>query len=706
MCSKLIRLVSFVLLLGLVLTSAAEAADPSLVLYLPFLEGGGEPEDFSAYRHGVELVNNPQWVDGKHGKALEFDGTNYVRVPINDTLQLTETFTVEFWVKREASQPATWNYMVAGGNLKWAVIVNADQNVYVWTRSGGTWAQRLVTSIPLTTDWTHIAMTYDVGSGVELYFNAEKAGEGGSPPVVDELDDSIMVAARAPGQEFFAGIIDEVALYNRILTLDEIRQDMQAVGEPWPYALGPNPADGSVVMDTWATLSWRPGDYAVSHDVYLGDNLDNVNNGAGDTFRGNQDSTIFICGFPGFAYPDGLVPGTTYYWRIDEVNEAEPNSPWKGEIWSFSIPPKTAYSPDPTDGAEFVDPNAVFTWTPGFGAKLHTVYMGTNFDEVNNAAGGMPLGSASYSPPALESEKVYYWRVDEFDAFETHKGDVWAFTTPGAVGNPQPANGAADVQMIATLSWTPADNAASHELYFGADVEAVKNATTASPEYVGPRALGAESYDPGGLAWDSSYAWRVDEVYPDGTVKGLVWSFTTADFLLVDDFESYNDIDPPDEASNRIFDKWIDGFGTMDNGALVGNDLPPYAETTIVHGGGQSMIFRYDNANKTSEATLTLVWPRDWTDQGVTKLSLWFRGGSGNAADRLFVAAGGTTVVYHSDAIATQMAGWNEWVIDLTEFAGVDLTNVNTITIGVGTKNSPAAGGTGTMYFDDIRLVR
>jgi hypothetical protein len=273
------------------------------------------------------------------------------------------------------------------------------------------------------------------------------------------------------------------------------------------------------------------------------------------------------------------------------------------------------------------------------------------------------------------------------------------------VGNPQPANGAVDVQKIATLSWTAADNAASHELYFGTDAEAVKNATTASPEYVGPRTLGSESYDPGGLVQDSSYAWRVDEVYPGETIKGLVWTFTTADFLLVDDFESYNDVDPPDPNSNRIFDKWIDGFGTTTNGALVGNDLPPYAEQNIVHGGGQSMIYRYDNAGKTSEATLTLVWPRDWTDEGVTKLSLWVRGASGNAADRLFVALNGTAVVYHDDASATQLKGWNEWVIDLAAF-GIDLTNVNTITIGVGTKNSPSpAGGAGTLYFDDIRLV-
>ena len=477
-------------------------------------------------------------------------------------------------------------------------------------------------------------------------------------------------------------------------------------GEPWLYVSIPKPADGDMLEDTWANLSWKPGGRAVSHDVYIGDNFDDVNDGAESTFQGNQTGTFIVVGFPGFPYPDGLVPGTTYYWRIDEVNDAEPNSPWRGDVWSFSIPPKTAYNPDPSDGAEFVDPNAVFTWTPGFGGKLHTVYMGTNFDEVDNAGGGVPLGSASYDPGTLESEKVYYWRVDEFDPPFTHKGDVWSFTTPGAVGNPQPANGAADVQMITTLSWAPADNAASHELYFGTDADAVKNATTASPEYVGPKALGAESYDPGGLAWDSSYAWRVDEVYPTETIKGLVWSFATADFILVDDFESYNDVDPPDPDSNRIFDNWIDGFGTTTNGALVGNDLPPYAEQSIVHGGAQSMPYFYDNANKTSEATLTLVYPRDWSEQGVAKLSLWFRGASGNAADRMFVALNGTAVVYHDDPAASQITGWNEWVIDLTEFAGVDLTNVNTITIGFGTKGSPAAGGTGTMYFDDIRLVR
>jgi hypothetical protein len=72
----------------------------------------------------------------------------------------------------------------------------------------------------------------------------------------------------------------------------------------------------------------------------------------------------------------------------------------------------------------------------------------------------------------------------------------------------------------------------------------------------------------------------------------------------------------------------------------------------------------------------------------------------------MFIALDGTAVVYHDDASATQLSGWNEWVIELAAF-GVDLTNVNSITIGVGTKNAPVPdGGTGTLYFDDIRLYR
>ncbi|MHC4628113.1 MAG: LamG domain-containing protein [Planctomycetota bacterium] len=686
-------------------TGAFDRGDPALLGYWSFDEGSGTTAvDLSENGYDGTLNGGVTWTDGKYGGALGFDGSGAHVGTGQSILNNVAGFTLAGWIN--ASSVDVYSSLFGQNDLIEFGFIGGSQ-VGTWLL-GNNW-QLVSADYPFEyPSWHHVALTGDA-AGVVIYIDGQEAASdtgavsSGSSGFTFTIGANVFNATGDP----FLGQIDDVWVFGRALTLEEIQILMQGSGG-YPYALSPNPADGTLHMDTWVTLTWRPGDFAVSHDVYLSDSLEDVDNGTEAAFRGNQSDLLYMAGFPGFAYPDGLVHGTTYYWRIDEVNDADPNSPWRGEIWSFSIPPKTAYNPDPPDGAEFVGADATFSWTPGFGAKLHTVYMGNNFDDVNDAAGGLPSGSTRYNPDALEPEMVYYWRVDETDPPFTHKGDIWSFTTPGAVGNPQPANGTADVQINSALSWTAADNATSHELYIGADADSVGNATTASPEYIGPRALGAESYDPGGLALDSSYAWRVDEVYPAETIKGIVWSFTTAAFIAVDDFESYNDIDPPEAASNRIFDKWIDGFGTTTNGAIVGNDLPPYAEQGIVHGGSQSMPYLYDNNLKTSEATLTLVSPRDWTTEGVTQLSLWFRGDSANAAERMFVALNGTAVVYHDDPSVTQAGKWIEWVIDLQVFAnqGVDLTNVDTITIGIGTKNSPAAGGTGTMYFDDIRLYR
>jgi hypothetical protein len=705
MSEKLICLIFLVFVCSFALVNPAQA---ELVGWWRLDEGSGTTAfDSSGNGNDATFQGSPAWVeDGKLGKAIKFNGTSdYLAAPDSESLDINgDQVSMAAWVNGE-DWPAA-NHVVrkvadTGTGSIYMIRVQPDTvRVYLNTSAGETVIDGTTTLA--TNEWIHIALTYD-GAEARIYVDGQLDVAVDVSGELTQSDNELRIGRGEPAG-YFMGMIDDVRVYNHALTEDELLAAMEGGGATYPAARGPDPANGALHLETWVSLSWGPGDFAVTHDVYLGDNFDDVNDGAGDTFRGNQTDTLFIVGFPGFPFPEGLVPGMTYYWRIDEVNDADPNSPWKGDIWSFSIPPKTAYSPDPADGAEFVDPNATFTWTGGYGSMLHTVYLGDNYDDVNNATGGTPLGVLSYDPGTLEREKVMYWRVDEFDGAETHKGDIWSFTTPGAVGNPQPANGATDVQMTSTLAWTPADNAASHELYFGTDRDAVNNATAASPEYVGPKALGSESYEPQ-LAWNSTYYWRVDEVYAAETVKGLVWGFTTADYILVDDFESYNDIDPPDPNSNRIFDKWIDGFGTTTNGALVGNDLPPYAEQTIVHSGTQAMIYRYDNANKTSEATLTLEYPRDWTEHEVTKLSLWFRGSSANAADRIYVALG-NAVVYHDDASATRMTGWNNWIIDLPDVTGADLTNINTLSIGIGTKGSPAAGGAGTMYFDDIRLVR
>jgi hypothetical protein len=238
----------------------------------------------------------------------------------------------------------------------------------------------------------------------------------------------------------------------------------------------------------------------------------------------------------------------------------------------------------------------------------------------------------------------------------------------------------------------------------------VKNADTSSPEYKGTGNLGSESYDPGNLEWNTTYYWRIDEANnanADSPWTGPLWSFTTPNFLVIDDFESYNDLDPTDPESNRIFNAWIDGFDNPAiNGSIVGHAMPPFAEQTIVHGGLQSMPMAYDNAVGKSEATLTLTANHDWTVNGVDTLTIWFRGNGGNAAETMYVILNGSAGVDNNNPNAVLRTSWTQWNIDLQAFAeqGVNLTNINTITLGFGNRSNPVAGGSGMVFFDDIRL--
>jgi hypothetical protein len=601
---------------------------------------------------------------------------------------------------------------------------NTDQLRAIFNTAGGN--AQIADPEPFVLDeWIHAAATYD-GDTAILYRNGEPVVEDttGVGGALNHEDGTGRFAINGNYNSLNGGLrehasctLDEVLIFDGVLDQWQIRNLMD-LGfmrglKPRTKAFRPSPADGALHMDTWVNLSWAAGAFAVSHDVYLGDNHDDVENAArnSELFRGNQTLTFLVAGFPGFAYPEGLVPGTTYYWRIDEVNEADPNSPWKGDVWSFSVPPKTAYNPDPADGDAIAETTVALSWTAGFGAKLHTIYLGDDFNTVANATVGMPVGKTSYNPSSLETEKVYYWRVDEFDGIGTYKGDVWTFTTPGAVGNPQPANGAVDVSMATVLSWTAADNAASHEVYLGMDKATVRSADTTSPEYKGLKAIGAESYDAGLLESGTTYYWRVDEVYNGNPVKGPIWAFTVGSYLLVEDFESYTD---DDAAGQAIWQTWIDGFGVADNGAQVGYLMPPYAERTIVHAGAQSMPLGYTNETgvTNSEASMTLTAPRDWTMAGVAELSVWVRGGSANAPEPMYAAisntAGGSAIVAHDNSEAATTSGWRQWIIPLQSFAdqGINLGNVDKIAIGLGSKGGAAVGGTGTVYIDDIRLYQ
>jgi len=865
MCEKQILSISVVLALGLLLAGAAQAADPSLVGWWKFDEGSGTTAtDSSGYGNHGTLEGDAIWEPGNFGNAVYIEGSSWVEVPPAAWDPIEKHVTVTFWAFGADAQPI--NHFVfaaysaddnaarqASGHIPWS-----NGNVYWDTGYDGSAYDRLFTALPPEYHkgaWVHWTFTKDGDAGEQkIYINGElfHEGTGYTRPITGV--NVFVIGCRGTGgrDQNYAGAIDDFRLYNRALDAEEIAVVMTGAGAGFPLAMGPNPEDGAMLEATWANLSWMPGSFAVSHDLYFGTSFDDVNDGVEGTFVGNLATTTQVVGFPGFPAPEGLQPGTTYYWRIDEVNDANAASPWKGNVWSFWVPPKKAYEASPSDAARFVDTEPTLSWTPGFGSKLHHVYFGDNADEVANATGALMQTETTFAPGALETDKTYYWRVDEFDGATTYTGDVWSFTTvpaipvhsdpnlvawwtfdegqgalaldwsghgnhatlvgsewvaPGALGGtslkigsygaiqnlsyaatdltevtvtawvrtasgsdqyivsfdrneyyrleingsgggpgqvgwdvmtstgqidygsvtrvddgrwhhvtgvydnglmtiyidgspepsatggstygsgdprfgfiganseattfdgsrgggspiagevddiriyhraltaeeivlvmrgdprlawaPSPADGSTpDVDNASPLTWSAGDDASSHEVYFGTDADTVKNADTSDATGVYRGSQSGTSFTPAeGVEWGAGpFYWRVDENNTDGTVTtGRVWSFTVADFILVDDFESYTDNDPDNEA---IWQHWIDGFGVPANGSQVGNLLPPYAEQTIVHGGGQSMSLAYDNTAgvRNSEAVLALTAPRDWTKHGVGALSLWFRG--------------------------------------------------------------------------------
>ena len=235
---------------------------------------------------------------------------------------------------------------------------------------------------------------------------------------------------------------------------------------------------------------------------------------------------------------------------------------------------------------------------------------------------GTSRNNTNYFDGAVDDLRVYTKALTDQEVQLVMRGD------PLLAWNPSPADGSTpDIDAAIPLSWSPGDNASQHDVYLGTDMEAVKNADTSDATGVYRSRQNATTYTPDDVEWGGGpYYWRIDEVNTDGTItKGRIWNFTVADFILVDDFESYTDNDADGEA---IWQNWIDGFGIPDNGAQVGYLLPSYAERAIVNGGYQSMPFMYNNTSgaTNSEAMLALIAPRDWTRHDLADLSLWFRG--------------------------------------------------------------------------------
>ncbi len=296
----------------------------------------------------------------------------------------------------------------------------------------------------------------------------------------------------------------------------------------------------------------------------------------------------------------------------------------------------------------------------------------------------------------------------------------------GLVGasSPRPFDHATDAPQTPTLRWEPGVFTAStngHILYFSDDRDAVLNRsiggiTLTNPQYTVPASL-----DLG-----KTYYWAVDEVNGPNTWPGDLWTFTVRNYLIVDDMESY------DKDTNFIFLTWKDGIGNVDCEGGNGTGATLSLSISGLSGSPQAMQFTYDNdgmvtnpctgseesrAHYSKIEVLASDLPSgigsDWTVEGVKALSLRFYGDPNNAIEPMWVkltdASDKSAKVTYGDYDDEDPADVNEqarheWIISLADFTGVDLSSIKSIAIGIGTEGSPTPGGSGTVYFDDIRL--
>ncbi|MBN1361768.1 MAG: discoidin domain-containing protein [Sedimentisphaerales bacterium] len=507
----------------------------------------------------------------------------------------------------------------------------------------------------------------------------------------------------------------------------------------------PSPADDAEDVRQDAVLTWMPGPTIASHDVYLGTDLDSISTAT----RANPQGLLVSQAQAGDTYdPTGLLAlGQTYYWRIDEVEAS--GTVHQGEIWSFTVEPyayplanvtaAASAGPDPSvlvdgsgldeNGQHSVDTatmwqapagddslqltftfdraykldqmqvwnfNGEYESLLGFGVKNVTLEYSAD-GETWTVLGDFELaqgpGQATYAGQALDlggiaAQYVRLTANSNYGANQYALSEVGFLYVPVRAREPQPADGATDVSPDAVLTWRAGREAASHEVYLSTDEQAVIDGTA-------PAVTVTQSSYAAVLELGQTYYWKVNEVN-EATWEGSVWSFSTADYIAVDDMESYTD-----EDGNLIYEAWVDGFGNDLNGSQVGHDMPPYAEQTNVNSGDQSMPFQYTNTGSatSSEATRTFASPQDWTQGGATTLVVYFAGNPGNAVGQFYVKINGKQVTYTGDATAFTRPLWTQWNIDLASL-GVNLKAVNSLVLGV------SGSGTGRLFIDDIRLYR
>jgi len=724
MFNKLIILVSVVLILGLSGSTSAE-----LIGRWKLDEGSGTTAADSVGNNDGTLFGDTSWAEGILDGALSFDGDgDYVDCGNDPIFNPSDSFSITLWAYiNDWGDPWARSMIGKGGDQDrggWSVRRFSDDTIdfcgagLTGDGSGeGENHNMNSTTAPPLNEWFHIACVYDVNNMAYIYINGEVDRERATTGAVAATDAGVYLGTRgntagtAPddwGASFFDGMLDDVRFYNHALEETELGPIMQGKVElPGPLAARPNPANGAMGVPMDTTLSWKPGLFADKHDVYLGTVFDDVNEASR-----TEPLDVLVSESQGeLAYePAGLLEfGRKYYWRVDEVNAPPEATVYKGDIWSFMT--INYLIVDDFEDYNDYPPNDIFsTWTDGWddpingstiGHENPDFNAGEHFVETTIVHGGeqaMPFffdnsSTANYS----EAERAFSPAQDW-----TRQGvtllSLWFRGYPVYSGSfvEEPA-GTYTMTGSGADIWDTSD-----EFHFAYKELTSPGSIIAKIESV------EQTHD-----WAKAGVMLRDTLDTDSIHAMMIVSATQG--VSFQRRRSVGGVSFATDIAGIMAPQWVkiersvSGAVTASYSAdgaswtQVGNEgmkmnIPMYIGLAVTaHNAGEVCEAKFSNVSITGTVS------EQWTNQDIAILS--------NAPQPMYVTVGNGTgepaVVYHEEPNATVISSWTEWIIPLQDFTdqGIDLTDVDNIAIGIGTKgDSMTPGGSGNMFFDEIRL--
>ena len=222
--------ISLAIVLLLLSTSIAFSAEEGLVGYWNFDEGKGDvASDSSGNKNDAKLVRSPEWVDGKFGKALKLDGGKTQKVEVPDSpsfAKITTAVTMEAWVNPAGF--SGWMSFGVKGDITYGMFIEPTQ--FVRIHYSGVNTLDTPAGAIKANEWTHVVGTYD-GETVTIYLNGVKQAELKASAAVPASVATFVIGGTQESRDWFSGMIDEVKLYSRGLTEDEVKKSMSGGGK-------------------------------------------------------------------------------------------------------------------------------------------------------------------------------------------------------------------------------------------------------------------------------------------------------------------------------------------------------------------------------------------------------------------------------------------------------------------------------------------